>query len=85
MGGANGDALEWALALMGTPAQRHALRQQPLPAGIERLLGIAGGSLPDDLASVLPQTIAHRLVPLGSASRGATEQVRAMVEATPLP
>ena len=52
VGGANGDALEWALALMGTPAQRHALRQQPLPAGIERLLGIAGGSLPDDLASV---------------------------------
>jgi MoxR-like ATPase len=40
---------------------------------------------PDDLASVLPQTIAHRLVPLGSASRGATEQVRAMVDATPLP
>ena len=50
MAGANGDALEWALALMGAPAQRHALRQQPLPAGMERLLGIAGGALPHDLA-----------------------------------
>ncbi|MFT3812160.1 MAG: MoxR family ATPase [Acidovorax sp.] len=40
---------------------------------------------PDDVQAVLPQTIAHRLVPVGSAGRGALEQVRAMVEATPLP
>lgn len=40
---------------------------------------------PDDLAQVLPQTAAHRLVPLGQAGRGPQEQVRAMVDATPLP
>lgn len=40
---------------------------------------------PDDVQAILPQTIAHRLVPVGDAGRGATEQVRAMVEAVPLP
>jgi MoxR-like ATPase len=39
---------------------------------------------PDDVQAVLPQTIAHRLVPVGDAGRGAVEQVRAMVDATPL-
>ena len=40
---------------------------------------------PDDVQAILPQTIAHRLVPAAGAGRGAREQVRAMVEATPLP
>lgn len=40
---------------------------------------------PDDVASILPQTIAHRLSPLHNAGRGAVEQVRAMIDATPLP
>ena len=40
---------------------------------------------PDDIASILPQTVAHRLIPVSSAGRGAVEQVRAMLEATPLP
>lgn len=40
---------------------------------------------PDDMAAVLPQTIAHRLSPLHNAGRGAKEQVSAMVAATPLP
>lgn len=40
---------------------------------------------PDDVQAVLPQTIAHRLVPLSDAGRGAVEQVRAMVAAVPLP
>ena len=40
---------------------------------------------PDDVQAILPQTIAHRLVPVGDAGRGAVEQVRAMVEAVPLP
>lgn len=40
---------------------------------------------PDDIAATLPQTVAHRLVPTSSAGRGAVEQVRAMLEATPLP
>jgi len=40
---------------------------------------------PDDIQAVLPQTIAHRLLPVDSAARGAEEQVRAMVAALPLP
>ena len=40
---------------------------------------------PDDLQAVLPQAIAHRLVPVSGAGRGAVEQVKAMVEATPIP
>lgn len=40
---------------------------------------------PDDVQAVLPQTIAHRLVPLNDAGRGAVEQVRAMMAAVPLP
>ena len=40
---------------------------------------------PDDIQAILPQTVAHRLVPVGDAGRGAIEQVRAMVDAIPLP
>ncbi len=40
---------------------------------------------PDDIQAVLPQAIAHRLQPVPGAGRGAVEQVRALVEATPLP
>ena len=40
---------------------------------------------PDDVQAVLPQTIAHRLVPVGNAGRGSVEQVRAMLESVPLP
>ena len=40
---------------------------------------------PDDLQAVLPQAIAHRLHPIVGAGRGPIEQVRAMVEATPIP
>jgi len=40
---------------------------------------------PDDVQAILPQTIAHRLVPVGDAGRGAIEQVRAMMDAVPLP
>lgn len=40
---------------------------------------------PDDVQAVLPQTVAHRLVPVGDAGRGSVEQVRAMLEAVPLP
>ncbi len=39
---------------------------------------------PDDVQAILPQTIAHRLEPVAGAGRGPVEQVRAMVEATPL-
>ncbi len=36
---------------------------------------------PDDVQAILPQTIAHRLVPVAGAGRGRVEQVRAMVAA----
>ena len=40
---------------------------------------------PDDVQAILPQTIAHRLVPVGDAGRGPIEQVRAMLDVVPLP
>jgi MoxR-like ATPase len=40
---------------------------------------------PDDVQAVLPQTIAHRLLPAAGAGRGRVEQVRAMVAAVALP
>ena len=40
---------------------------------------------PEDIQAILPQCIAHRLVPVAGAGRGRMEQVRAMVEAVPLP
>jgi MoxR-like ATPase len=39
---------------------------------------------PDDVQAILPQAAAHRLRPVAGAGRGAVEQVRAMVEATPV-
>jgi MoxR-like ATPase len=39
---------------------------------------------PDDVQAILPQAIGHRLAPVAGAGRGPIEQVRAMVEATPL-
>lgn len=41
--------------------------------------------VPEDLQLLLPQAIAHRLVPVAGAGRGRREQVRAMIEAVPLP
>ncbi|MEO8081276.1 MAG: AAA family ATPase [Caldimonas sp.] len=49
------------------------------------LLGGRDYVAPDDVQYVLPQTIAHRLVPVAGAGRGRVEQVRAMVEAVALP
>jgi MoxR-like ATPase len=40
---------------------------------------------PDDVRAILAQTVAHRLVPVGDAGRGAVAQVQAMLEAIPLP
>lgn len=40
---------------------------------------------PDDVVAVLPQTVAHRLIPVSDAGRGSVEQVRALLEAVPLP
>jgi MoxR-like ATPase len=40
---------------------------------------------PDDVQAILPQTVAHRMIPVADAGRGAVEQVRAMVQAVALP
>lgn len=51
MDGAKGSALEWALALLRAPGERQGLRHRPLPAdGMDVLLGIAAGTMPDQLA-----------------------------------
>jgi len=49
------------------------------------LLGRRDYVAPDDVQAILPQTIAHRLVPVPGAGRGRVEQVRAMIEAVALP
>jgi MoxR-like ATPase len=40
---------------------------------------------PDDVQAILPQTIAHRMIPVADAGRGSVEQVRAMVQSVALP
>ena len=40
---------------------------------------------PDDVQAILPQAIAHRLLPIAGSGRGRREQVRAMIESIPLP
>jgi MoxR-like ATPase len=40
---------------------------------------------PDDVQAILPQTIAHRMIPVADAGRGSVEQVRAMMAAVALP
>ena len=40
---------------------------------------------PDDVQAILPQTIAHRLIPISQSARGSEEQVRAMLQAIALP
>ena len=40
---------------------------------------------PDDVQAILPQCVAHRMIPVSDAGRGPVEQVRAMIDAVPLP
>jgi MoxR-like ATPase len=40
---------------------------------------------PDDVQAILPQTVAHRLLPVPGSGRGRIEQVRALIAAVPLP
>lgn len=54
-------------------------------AKAQALLSARDYVAPDDVQAILPQTVAHRLVPVGDAGRGPVEQVRAMLEAVPLP
>lgn len=55
MDGANGTALEWALALLSAPAERYRLRQRPLPPGVGELLAVAASVAPDVPDAALPQ------------------------------
>jgi len=55
MASARGDALDWALALARAPGERHALRQRPLPDGMETVLQVAGGSH----AAAIDEAAAH--------------------------
>ena len=54
-------------------------------ARAQALLSGRNYAAPDDVQAILPQTIAHRLMPVGDSGRGAVEQVRAMLAAVPLP
>ena len=49
------------------------------------LLGGRDYVAPDDVQTCCRRPIAHRLVPVAGAGRGRVEQVRAMIEAVPLP
>ena len=54
-------------------------------AKAQAMLMERGYVAPDDVRAILEQTIAHRLIPVADAGRGATEQVRAMLAAVALP
>ncbi len=97
-GGARGARVGGAARLPAGADRRDALgplvRRRPVPARRHRRAARGQGArpagrrdyvAPDDVQAILAQTIAHRLVPVAGAGRGRREQVRAMVEATPLP
>jgi MoxR-like ATPase len=72
---------QWFLQGLSPRAGIAALRA----AKAQALLAGRDYVAPDDVQMVLPQTIAHRLIPVSDAGRGSAEQVRAMIEAVPLP
>ncbi|WOP14151.1 MoxR family ATPase [Ottowia sp. SB7-C50] len=59
-------------------ALMRAARAQALASGRDYVA-------PDDVQAILPQCVAHRMMPVSDAGRGAVEQVRAMIDAVPLP
>ncbi|AGX88536.1 AAA family ATPase [Candidatus Symbiobacter mobilis] len=54
-------------------------------AQAQAYLGGRGYVAVDDVQAILAQTTAHRLIPTGQSGRSASDQVRAMVEAVPIP
>jgi len=54
-------------------------------ARAKALLAGRGHVSPEDLQATAVQVLAHRLRPRAGSGRGSTEQVRAMIEAVPLP
>jgi MoxR-like ATPase len=71
----------WFIEGLSPRAGLAVLRAARARALLDRRLHVA----PDDIQDILPQCIAHRLIPVAGASRGSLEQVRAMIEATPVP
>lgn len=72
---------EWFVEGLSPRAALAVLRA----AKAHALIGGRGHVAPDDVQAILAQSIAHRVVPVAGAGRGSVEQVRAMVEAVPLP
>jgi len=68
MAGARGGALEWALALLHAPGERHALRKLPLPDGVDLVLSIASGGRSAALAEAVAET-GHDEATLREAAR----------------
>ncbi|MGE4243572.1 AAA family ATPase [Ramlibacter sp.] len=54
-------------------------------AKAQALLSGRDYAAPDDVQAIFPQTVAHRLIPVGDAGRGPIEQVKAMLEGVALP
>ena len=71
---------KWFLQGLSPRAGMAILRAARAQALLEGRNSVA----PDDVQAILPQTIAHRLIPVGDAGRGAIEQVRAMLLTVPL-
>jgi len=75
MASARGDALDWALALARAPGERYAMRQQPLPDGMEVVLQIAGGSQ----ATVIAEAAANAGMPPADAIESVSFYLREML------
>jgi MoxR-like ATPase len=71
---------QWFLEGLSPRAGIAVLRAAKARALLDRRDYVA----PDDIQAILPQTIAHRLVPVPGAGRGQREQVRAMLQAVPV-
>ena len=89
-----GPLLDYVEALIAATRSGHWFVQGLSPrAGIALLRAARAQALmagrdyaaPDDVQTILAQTIAHRLQPVASSGRGAIEQVHAMLEGVPLP
>ncbi|MDH4451304.1 MAG: MoxR family ATPase [Rhodoferax sp.] len=55
---------------------------------VAKAIALMGGKdyvAPDDVQKVLPQAIAHRLMPSGTRELSSEDQVRAMIQAVPIP
>ena len=86
--------VDGALAAAGLPWRLQteptgrAYEFAPLPEEAARAQALMEGRdyvAPDDVQAILPQCTAHRMTPVAEAGRGSVEQVRAMLDAIPLP